>query len=278
MRATLRCEAGLADFAVNARNVLGRETTLLDEAISEHGGVTTYLRTARFEKGTSPFRILWSVDGAGRIVDFWIRPAEEAADVVYATKTALRLPFDGDWIVAAGGRTPALNHHNVDYPNRFAVDFARAADAKFSEASPGKRNEDYASWGTPILAPAAGVVAGVANDVADNVPGRPDRSLSTMGNYVAIEHGNGEFSILGHLRRGSIKVHTGQHVTAGQVIAACGNSGNTNGPHLHYNLQTTARPGTGTGLPAQFLRYLADGTAVPRGEPTTGQHVRNEER
>ncbi len=203
------------------------------------------------------------------------RPSEEASAVVYTTKTALRLPFDGEWIVASGGRTAALNHHNVDYPNRFAVDFARAADARFSTASPGRRNEDYASWGAPVLAPAAGIVAGVADDIADNPPGRPDRSVSTMGNYVAIDHGNGELSILGHLRRGSVRVHTGQHLTAGQLLGACDNSGNTNGPHLHYNLQTTARPGTGTSLPAQFLHYRADGIAVPRGEPVTGQFVRN---
>jgi erythromycin esterase-like protein len=276
MRATLRSSpAQLAAFAENAHNVLGRETGLLDEAISEKEGVTTYLRTARFEKSAAPFKILWSFDGAGRIVDFWIRPTEEAAEVVYTTKTALRLPFDGEWIVASGGRTPELNHHNIDYPNRFAYDFARAEDAQFTTDSPGPRNEDYASWGKPILAPGDGTVAAAADGVADNTPGRPDLEVPSNGNYVIIDHGNGEFSLLAHLRRGSVRVREGESVTAGQVVGAGGNSGNSNGPHLHYNLQTGPRPSTGTGLPAQFLRYTADGTAVDRGEPTRGQHIRN---
>src|SRR6185436_12516733 len=142
--------------------------------------------------------------------------------------------------------------------------------------SPGRKNGDYASWGTPILAPGAGIVAAAEDGLADNPPGVPDTKVSSLGNYVAIDHGNGEFSLLGHLRRGSLKVHIGEYVTTGQVLGACGNSGNSNGPHLHYNLQTGARPNQGTGLPAQFLRYAADGATVERGEPTRGQRIRNQ--
>jgi murein DD-endopeptidase MepM/ murein hydrolase activator NlpD len=275
MRSSLTSPAGLAAFAENARNVLGRETGVLDETVTAADGVTSYLRTARFEKTAAPFRILWSFDAAGRVVDFWIRPTESGADVVYTTRTALRLPFDGDWIVASGGRTPELNHHNVDYPNRFAVDFARAEDARFSTDRLGRRNEEYASWGAPILAPAAGIVVAAADDVEDNPPGRPDTAGLSVGNYVVIDHGDGEYSLLAHLRRGSVRVRAGERVAAGQAVGACGNSGNSNGPHLHYNLQTAPRPNTGTGLPAQFLRYLADGAPVDRGEPTRGQRVRN---
>jgi murein DD-endopeptidase MepM/ murein hydrolase activator NlpD len=275
LRSEVKSAAGLAAFAANARDVLGREVVLVDEEVSVKDGITTYLRTARFEKPAEPFRILWGLDGAGRIVDFWIRPTEAASAVVYATKTTLRLPFDGEWIVASGGRTPELNHHNADFANRFACDFARAEDARFSTESPGRRNEDYASWGKPILAPGPGTVAAAVDAVADNVPGRVDPKAPSMGNYVVIDHGNGEFSVLGHLRRGSVKVRAGERVVAGQVVGACGNSGNSNGPHLHYNLQTGPRPQEGTGLPAQFAGYLADGARVERGEPTRGQRVRN---
>ena len=274
MRAEVKSREELASFFANASDLLGRETVLLDEEVSSSKGITTYLRTARFEKASEPFRIHWTFDGSGRIVDFWIRPSEAAAEVVYTTKTPLRLPFDGEWVVASGGRSPDLNHHHQDYPNRFACDFARAEDVRFSVESPGRRNEDYASWGQPILAPAPGTVAAVADDVADNLPGHVDARAPAIGNYVVVDHGNGEFSLLGHLRRGSIVVRTGDRVTAGQILGACGNSGNSNGPHLHYNLQTGRRPRTGTGLPAQFLHYLADGKPVDRGEPARGQRVR----
>lgn len=276
LRESVRSAAELADFAENARAVLGREIELLDETLTSASGVTSYTRTARYEKRAAPFQVRWSFDAAGQIVDFWIRPTEEASEIVYTTKTPLRLPFDGEWIVVSGGRTPELNHHNTDYPNRFAYDFARADDAKLSTDAPGRRNEEYASWGAPILAPGDGVVAEAVDGIADNVPGTPNLEVAPIGNFVAVDHGNGEFSVLGHLRRGSVRVRPGERVTAGHVVGECGNSGNSNGPHLHYNLQTVSRPGAGTGLPAQFLRYSADRIDVDRGEPTRGQRVRSQ--
>ena len=94
-----------------------------------------------------------------------------------------------------------------------------------------------------------------------------------MGNHVIIDHGNGEFSFLCHLRNGSVKVKPGDKVTKGQEIARCGNSGNTSEPHLHYHLQATGKFGDGDGLPAQFRDVVIDGKDVARGEPLRGQTI-----
>ena len=66
-----------------------------------------------------------------------------------------------------------------------------------------------------------------------------------------IDHGNGEFSQLGHLKQGSVVVKPGDRVRQGQRIAQAGQSGTSLFPHLHYQLVT--RPGIdGEGLPPRF--------------------------
>jgi murein DD-endopeptidase MepM/ murein hydrolase activator NlpD len=95
-----------------------------------------------------------------------------------------------------------------------------------------------------------------------------------FGNYIVIDHGNGEFSHLGHLKPGSAKVAVGDKVRAGQAIAQVGTSGSSLFPHLHYELAASA--GTeGEGLPSQFVtfdrilgstRARADGTSPDSGD------------
>src|SRR5699024_8731543 len=48
-----------------------------------------------------------------------------------------------------------------------------------------------------------------------------------------------------HLRRGSLTVRPGQRVTAGEPLAAGGNSGNSTAPHLHLQAMTAADPSAG---------------------------------
>lgn len=59
---------------------------------------------------------------------------------------------------------------------------------------------------------------------------------------VMLRHAEGEVSVFAHLKFGSTRVSVGQHVTRGQVIGLIGNSGNSDRPHLHYQLQDTEIP------------------------------------
>ncbi len=136
-----------------------------------------------------------------------------------------------------------------------------------------------AAFGRPIVAPADAVVAAVVAETVDglpdNTPGETD-AKHPAGNHVTLDFGNGEFGLLAHFRGGSVAVKTGDHVSRGQVLAACGNSGNTSQPHLHFHLQNTARLdacGTPEGLPAFFVDYAADGKPVARGEPVKDEVV-----
>jgi murein DD-endopeptidase MepM/ murein hydrolase activator NlpD len=63
----------------------------------------------------------------------------------------------------------------------------------------------------------------------------------SFGNYVTIDHGDGEFSHYAHLARGTFVVQTGQRVEAGQALARVGNSGYTlgEGGGYHVHAQVT---------------------------------------
>lgn len=267
--------ADLEIFREKVADLAGEELEVLDEDMLREEELNVYRRTSIFSKTTEPIVVQWALDRDGAIADFFIRPAEPATSVVYRTITELHLPFEGEWYVTAGGRTVEQNQHSVDYSNRFAYDLVSAAE-RFDRSEAGMRNEDFATWGQPILAPAPGTVAAVRDGVPDNAPGDVNDDPSVrMGNFVSIDHGNGEFSVLGHLQMGSVNVTVGDRLQGGDVVGLAGNSGNSNGPHLHYNLQDRAEPNRGKGLPAQFVDFVADGQLVRRGEPVQGQRIRN---
>lgn len=78
--------------------------------------------------------------------------------------------------------------------------------------------------GTPVLAPADGVVVLAA-----------DHPFTLEGNLLMVDHGAGLGSAFLHLSR--ITVRAGDHVRAGQPIALSGATGRATGPHLHWGLQ-----------------------------------------
>jgi len=194
----------------------------------------------------------------------------------YQTKTDLVLPFEGEWYVVAGGRTLEHNHHAWSREQRFAMDIVQQVDGR-SFSGDGKVNEDYYCFGQSIYAPGDGIVVAVENGALDNpVPNvTPNHEgIRGLGNYLVIDHRNGEYSFLVHFQHGTIVVHVGDVVVQGQVLGKIGSSGNSTEPHLHYHMQTTADILDGEGLPTQFQDYYANGVLVDRGELTHDEYVR----
>lgn len=69
------------------------------------------------------------------------------------------------------------------------------------------------------------------------------------GNTVMIDHGNGVVSLYAHQANGSIMVQTGQKVASGEQIGKVGSTGNSTGPHLHFEVRVN-------GTPKNPLNYL----------------------
>jgi murein DD-endopeptidase MepM/ murein hydrolase activator NlpD len=99
--------------------------------------------------------------------------------------------------------------------------------------------------GSPIVAAAGGVVAAA--------------TVSTVGygNHIIIAHAGGMFSLYGHLETMLVKV--GDVVTAGQLIALIGSTGNSTGPHCHFEVRIGGQPVD----PTPFLPALPPGATGP---------------
>jgi murein DD-endopeptidase MepM/ murein hydrolase activator NlpD len=71
------------------------------------------------------------------------------------------------------------------------------------------------------------------------------------GNNIVIKHANRTYSQYGHLSK--IQVRVGEKVHKGERIALSGNTGNTTGPHLHFEIRKTPVYGSAVN-PLKFLR------------------------
>lgn len=258
---------------------LGREQKMLGENFAPElmSKNTVYCRFSQFAKRTDPIFTVISIDDQGQIETLQLRPVPPAPGskyVDYKVQTKLKLPFNGEWFVMQGGREIYQNIDAFRDADRYSMVFLVLKDGQ-TFSGDGTKNEQYFCYGQPITAPADGTVVLVNNAFVDNVPGRTE-SVMPGGNRVIIAHGNKEFSLLLHLKQNSIKVKNGAKVKQGDVIAECGNSGNSPAPHLEYRLQNSkGAPVFPFTLPALFVDYIADGKQVAAGEPVRGEFVRN---
>lgn len=65
---------------------------------------------------------------------------------------------------------------------------------------------------------------------------------SGYGNTVIIDHGDNVWTLYGHIRNGGIKVEKGEQIKKGQKIAEVGSTGNSTGPHLHFEVRINGSP------------------------------------
>jgi murein DD-endopeptidase MepM/ murein hydrolase activator NlpD len=89
-------------------------------------------------------------------------------------------------------------------------------------------------FGTPVFAAADGVVV-LARPMTD-----PTGALVGYGNYVIIQHDAGLKTLYGHLL--AIGVKEGDQVKRGQLIGLVGSTGNSTGPHLHFEVRIDNSP------------------------------------
>lgn len=176
-----------------------------------------------------------------------------------------RLPFEGRWFVMQGGDTPNVNQHMSVQAQWFGLDFAKVGGSSQRELARGtpSKVEDFYSWGEPVLAPSDGEVIAVVDSLADNRLGAKDPQ-HPAGNHVVLKAADRRFVVLAHFQRGTIRATVGQRVIRGERLGLCGNSGNSDFPHIHMHVQDTPDLNAGQGQNPTFAHIDVD---------LTGKHL-----
>jgi murein DD-endopeptidase MepM/ murein hydrolase activator NlpD len=141
---------------------------------------------------------------------------------------------------------PAVAGNGI-FPVRGPYDFG-GKDARFGAARTGHIHQGQdvaAAEGTPLVAPKTGTIHWRAYQAGG------------AGYYLVLD-GDGEdfMYVFMHLRQGSLLVSKGDHVTAGQQIAQVGNTGSSEGAHLHFEVWEGAWYGGGHPIdPLPILKF-----------------------
>lgn len=199
----------------------------------------------------------------------------------------------GDWWIGLGPSNTSEHRRALirvgedtvpHLAQRFAIDWVKMdARGEFARDHRGRRNTDWYGYGEPVLAVADARVAAVVDSIPDNTPGEASRAVpmrvaTVLGNYVLLDLGPGQgaahlYALYGHLKPGTLRVQVGDVVGRGQILGAIGNSGNSDGPHLHFHVteaeDAPAAPLRGEGVP--FV--LAEFTVVAHDPERVAQHA-----
>ena len=166
-------------------------------------------------------------------------------------------------LVIPNGVKPFVNQQAVAYTSGAAPANARIGGGNFVWPTAGSINQRYwgghaavdlGAWtGAPVKAADGGYVALATGGWNGG-----------YGNHIIIDHGNGFVTLYAHLN--SIFVKPGESVAAGQQIGSVGNTGNSTGPHLHFEIRYQGVPRDPLDLPA--ISSISDGKkSARRGNP-----------
>jgi murein DD-endopeptidase MepM/ murein hydrolase activator NlpD len=208
------------------------------------------------------------------------------------SKTGFIWPLKGTWFAAVG---PTMHTgHRWGRFEEFAFDIAKIGEGDITYRGDGQKFSDYYAYGADVLAAADGTVADIANDAPEDANflrhvGESDDAYGARveddqgallvkgeraigGNFVIIDHGNGEYSLYAHLQPGSVRVKPGDVVKQGQPIAKLGSSGNSTEPHLHFQVCDAPKPLSCSGIPIRFTNVRLPWADYPR-PPQSGDLV-----
>jgi murein DD-endopeptidase MepM/ murein hydrolase activator NlpD len=119
---------------------------------------------------------------------------------------------------------------------------------------------------------ADGTVTEAKDGIPENTPSPTERAVemtldSMAGNHIIEKIGNGAYATYAHMQPGSLRVKLGDHVKKGQTLGLVGNSGNSTGPHLHFQICDANSVFACQGLPYAFSSFESVGEWKPGSQP-----------
>ncbi len=175
------------------------------------------------------------------------------------SKNKYSLPFKEEFYVEFGG-IKKKDSHSWDIPSqRYAYDF----EIRDKENKPFHDDylkvENYYSYQKDIIAPMDGIVVEICNQYPDTKIVKDCQIVCDVddvrGNHIIIMHNHNEYSMIAHILKDSFQVQVGDYVKRKDVLAKVGNSGNTNGPHIHFQVQKGPRE-LDQGIPIDFQKVI----------------------
>jgi hypothetical protein len=109
MRTALGGTAGLRSFREQVTEQVGDETEVIAENVSASGEYRVYRRSVRFSRFAGTLAVVWTFDRDGMVAGFLIQPEQGSPQeartefLSYETRTALRQPFEDEWILSMVG-------------------------------------------------------------------------------------------------------------------------------------------------------------------------------
>jgi hypothetical protein len=199
-------------------------------------------------------------------------PEVDAPEVAINPQAAIvvRPPVKGDgWLAGAACCKPnvhrderiAIDGTRIATAETFAIDLVKVRHDRIFDGN-GKAVEQYYGFGEDVLAIADGTVVSVHDGMSDQTPFvlmTPKSTSDYGGNNVMLEIAPNVFAWYAHLRAHSIAVKVGDVVKAGSPIGKLGNTGPSEGPHLHLGLLDKPDPIAGRGLPFVFDSFTLVG-------------------
>lgn len=187
----------------------------------------------------------------------------------------LAFPFTGRWMALNSPADRVPSHGSHAFGTTYAIDFVRVDErgrtgpVDWRTALATEAPERFLAFGAPILSPIAGTVAASHDGEPDHAARRSlfagipyllsqgrraaAGAAAVAGNHVVIAAApDGPFVLVAHLRRGSVLPRIGDAVAIGDLLGACGNSGNSTQPHVHLQATDSLRWQTTRGLPIAF--------------------------
>jgi hypothetical protein len=151
--------------------------------------------------------------------------------------------------------------HLLDF-ELFAIDWIKLEDGRFF-AGDGTRNEDHFAFGEAVFAVADGTVISTQDGMSENTPFTVPLMQSPVdygGNQIMIRLDTGEYAFYAHFQPGSLRVRSGDRVETGEILGLLGNTGNSDAPHLHFQLSDGPDVLTSASLPFVIDEWTLTGT------------------
>jgi hypothetical protein len=192
--------------------------------------------------------------------------AGEIAVNTQAVVAKIGPPLRGTNYVSADSCCDATRHTRAALPvngrvwvaQRYAVDWEQLDDANRIYHGPRENPASYTIFGKEVLAVADATVACITDNLPEQTPGKyPDNIPIEQadGNSVVLDLGNHNYALYAHLQPNSIRVHPGDKVIRGQVLARVGNTGNSVAPHLHFHVVNNPSPLAANGVPYEITNF-----------------------